>query len=304
METNTIRELSPDALRADLPLLLADRVDDPGLSAATSAELTELLASWSDSDAASILDAVADLGAEQRVYAAHPVLRQTARGWCCRALVGSTLDGVEHLADAVAAGPTAVVCNHQSYIDSNAIDSILCDHGLEELANRFFSVAGPKVYEGLLRRVVSASLSTLPVPQSATLNHTARLSARELARRSLEAVSQAHAAMGEGCVLLIYPEGARTRTGRMRPFLPAVYRYFKLPATRIVPAALTGTLEVMGVGERGVRPDTCALRFGPPIEVGKAGGPRGALAQAQSAVCHLLPPELRPEADPAEVEGE
>jgi len=301
MNADAIRKLSPEALRADLPGLFAERVHDPELSAATAADVTELLACWSDSDAASIRDAVADLGAEQRVYAAHPVLRESARRWAQRVLAGSTLDGADHLADAVAAGPTAVVCNHQSYIDSNAIDAILCDHGLEELADRFLSVAGPKVYEGLLRRLISASLSTLPVPQSATLDHTARLSARDLARRSLEAVRQAHDAMGEGYVLLIYPEGARTRTRRMQPFLLAVYRYFKLPGARIVPAALTGTAQVMGVGAQGVRPDARALRFGPPIDVEKAGGPRKALARAESAICDLLPPELRPEADPAEV---
>lgn len=301
VDPDTIRELSPDAWRADLPRLFAERVDDPALSAAVSAELAELLASWTDADAASILDAVADVGAERRVYDAHPVLRQTAREWMQRILAGSTLEGAENLTDAVAAGPTAVVCNHRSYIDSNAIDSILCSHGLQGVADHFVSVAGPKVYEGLLRRVVSASLSTLPVPQSATLGHTARLPGRDLARQSLEAVRQAHAAMSDGCVLLIYPEGARSRTGRMQPFLPAVYRYFKLPGARIVPAALTGTAEVMGVGERGVRPDTCALRFGPLIDAEKAGGPREALAQAQAAVCELLPPELRLEANPAEV---
>jgi hypothetical protein len=59
---------------------------------------------------------------------------------------------------------------------------------------------------------------------------------------------------------------------------------------------LTGTAEVMGVGELGVRPDTCALRFGPSIDAEKVGGPRDALTQAQSAVSELLPPEFRTDA--------
>jgi hypothetical protein len=192
-------QLTPEVVEDRPPTCLVSAPSwtrgDPELSAATAADLTELLASWSDSVAGSIRDALADLGAEQRVYAAHPVLRESARRRCRRLLAGSTLDGAEHLADAIAAGPTVVVCNHQSYIDSNAIDAILCDHGLEELADRLVSVAGPKVYEGLLRRLISTSLGTLPVPQSATLDHTARRPARDLARRSLEAVRQAHATM-------------------------------------------------------------------------------------------------------------
>jgi 1-acyl-sn-glycerol-3-phosphate acyltransferase len=295
MDVDAFLQLSPEALRERVPALVAEPVMDASQSAVICAELAELLASWSDSEVASVLDAVAGVGVERRLYTADPLLRQAARIWSGHVLAGSALKGVEHLSEAAAAGPTAVVCNHQSYIDSNAIDTILCGHAPDGLADRFVSAAGPKVYGGLFRRLVSASLNTIPVPQSATLGHTARLPGRDLARQSLEAVAQSHVAMKEGYVLLIYPEGARTRTGRMQPFLPAVHRYFKLPGTRIVPAALTGTAEVMGVGERGVRPEPCALRFGPPIVVEKAGGPRNALAKAQTAVCDLLPPELRPE---------
>lgn len=296
MDTDAFLRLSPEALRERVPGLVTEPVDDASLSAVIFAELAELLASWSDSEVASVLHAIANVGAERRLCTAHPLLRRAVRIWSGHVLAGSTLDGVEHLSGATAAGPTAVVCNHRSYIDSIAIDTILHSHAPDELADRFVSAAGPKVYEGLFRRLVSASLNTIPVPQSTTLGHTARLPGRDLARQSLEAVAQSHTAMKDGYVLLIYPEGARTRTGRMQPFLPAVYRYFKLPGTRIVPAALTGTAEVMGVGELGVRPDTCALRFGPSIDAEKVGGPRDALTQAQSAVSELLPPEFRTDA--------
>jgi 1-acyl-sn-glycerol-3-phosphate acyltransferase len=295
MDTDAFLQLSPEALRERVPALVAEPVDDASLSDAVSAELAELLASWSDSDVASVLDAVAGVGVERRLHTANPLVRQAGRIWCGHVLAGSTLEGVEHLADAIAAGPTAVVCNHQSYIDSNAIDTVLFVRASAELADRFVSAAGPKVYEGLFRRLASASLNTIPVPQSTTLGHTAQLPGRELARQSLEAVAQSLAAMKDGHVLLIYPEGARTRTGRMQPFLPAVYRYFKLPGTRVVPAALTGTAEVMRVGEQGIRPAPCALRFGPTIDVENTGGPRDALEEAEAAVCELLPPELRPE---------
>ena len=294
MDVEAFLQLSPEALRERLPVLVAEWVDDALLRNTISAELADLVASWSDPEVASVVDAVAAVGVERRLYTAHPLLRQAVRIWCGHVLAGSTLEGVAHLAEAAAEGPTAVVCNHQSYIDSNAVDTVIFGHAPEELANRFVSAAGPKVYDGLFRRLASASLNTILVPQSSTLGHTAQLPGRDLARQSLQAVAQSHAAMKDGYVLLIYPEGARTRTGRMGPFLPAVYRYFKLPGTRIVPASLTGTADTLRLGELGVRPNACALRFGSPIDVEKAGGPREALTRAQSAVSDLLPPELRP----------
>jgi len=274
VDADAFLQLSPEALRERVPAFVAEPVKDASLQAVISAELAELVASWSDSDVALVRDAVGGVGVERRLYTGHPLLRQAVRIWSGHVLAGSTLEGIEHLSAAATAGPTAVVCNHASYMDSSAIDTILYAHAPDRLADRLVSAAGPKVYEGLFRRLVSASLNTIPVPQSATLGHTARLPGRDLARQSLEAVAQSHAAMQNGYVLLIYPEGARTRTGRMQ---------------------LIGTAKVIGVGERGVRPGGCALRFGPPIDAEKGGGPREALARAESAVGELLPPELRPE---------
>ena len=173
MDVEAFLQLSPEALRERLPVLVAEWVDDALLRNTISAELTDLVASWSDSEVASIVDAVAGVGVERRLYTAHPLLRQAVRIWCGHVLAGSTLEGVAHLAEAAAEGPTAVVCNHQSYIDSNAVDTVIFGHAPEELANRFVSAAGPKVYDGLFRRLASASLNTILVPQSSTLGHTA-----------------------------------------------------------------------------------------------------------------------------------
>ncbi len=136
MDLDAFLQLSPEALRERIPALATEPVNDASLAPVISAELAELLASWSDSEIASVLCAVAGVGVERRLYTAHPLLRQAARIWSGHVLAGSTLEGVEHLSEAAAAGPTAVVCNHRSYIDSSAIDTILFGHMLDELADR------------------------------------------------------------------------------------------------------------------------------------------------------------------------
>jgi 1-acyl-sn-glycerol-3-phosphate acyltransferase len=287
MDESSFHALSHRDFRARVPSATAATIDDTSTAMVVERDLRALLESWSDSDVDSVRAAIAAVGMEGTLNGAHPAIREASRLWTRAVLAGSTLEGVHELERAADRSPVAVVCNHRSYIDSNTIDLILSIHSHEALAARFVSAAGPKVYEGLFRRVASASLNTIPVPQSTAFDHAAKLSGRELARRSLAAVSESHRAMSQGYVLLLYPEGSRTRTGKLQPFLPAVYRYFKQPGTVIVPAALEGTSIVMGVGASGIRPAPCTLRFGRAIVVDGPGGARRALDVAFARVAEL-----------------
>jgi len=288
MDETSFYALSYADFRARVPAATAATIDDRAAAEVVEANLRKLLDSWTDSDVDSVRASIAAVGTAGKLNQADPLIREASRVWSRAVLDGSSVDGAERLRKAAEKRPVAVVCNHQSYIDSNAIDLILAIHGHESLAARLVSAAGPKVYEGLFRRVASASLNTIPVPQSTAFEHTAQISRRELARRSLAAVSKSHAAMKEGYVLLIYPEGSRTRTGELQPFLPAVYRYFKQSGTVLVPAVLEGTSTVMGVGVSRIRPAPCSLRFGPAIDVKEAGGPKRALEVSAARVAELL----------------
>lgn len=288
MEEATFHALSYADFRRQVPSVTSATIDDPDTATIVERNLRALLDSWSDANIDSVRQAIATVGRQGALNLAHALVRDGSRVWSRAVLQGSSLEGGHHLERAVGERPVAVVCNHQSYIDSNAIDLILATHGLSQVGARFVSAAGPKVYEGLFRRVASASLNTIPVPQSASFEHTAKISRRELARQSLRAVAQAHECMNAGYVLLIYPEGSRTRTGELQPFLPAVYRYFKQPHTLIIPAVLEGTSSVMGVGANRIRPGPCTLRFGECIDVDEVGGARAALDVASTRVSSLL----------------
>jgi 1-acyl-sn-glycerol-3-phosphate acyltransferase len=187
-----------------------------------------------------------------------------------------------------------VLCNHRSYFDTTATDAALAWAGEEALANRLAAVAGPKVYADLFRRFAAACLNTVPAPQSTALEGTARLAARDLARRALESVATAHRAIADGHVLLLYPEGSRTRTGRLRPFLKAVHRYLAVDGLFLVPAVILGSERVMPIDADRLHPAPVALRFAAPLSVAAAGGPRGALEAAHAAIAALLPPPARP----------
>lgn len=233
------------------------------------------------------------LGQDHKVYAAHPGLRRVSRVWMADLLLHPRITGSSYLVDAVASGPTILVTNHLAYVDANAKDALLALAVGPQIADRVVYLAGPKVYSDPFRRVSCAAINSLPVPQSSRLHHNETpLPARELALRALRSVEASQAHLEGGGLVVFYPEGSRSRTGRMGSFFQATRRYLKSAVT-LVPAALVGTDKVMPVGER-IRPANVELHFAPPISL-ETTSARDALHQAFEAIAARLPPSMQPE---------
>lgn len=295
MELNALEQLDPNSLRAVLPGWLSAFVDEPERSERNRASVGQLVSSWSDETCRSILAHLAEIGSRHEVYPAHPAGRQLTRIWCEDVVLEPKIEGIEHLAEATEAGPAMILGNHLSYFDANATDSALVQLGHASLADRLVAAAGPKVYEDLFRLVAAACIHTLPVPQSTTLGHTAKLPGRELARRALQGVRAARQAMIEGYVPLVYPEGSRTRSGQLGPFLRGIHRWLSgVEELRVVPLALSGTDEIMPIGATRLRPGGITLRFAPPLRVGPDGSSKEVLQKVHHAIRLLLPEHLQP----------
>lgn len=294
MDLDALATLRAPDLRAALPGFLASYIDDEWARESNRERVETLIRHWSDADLESIRDALGALGDEPRKYPAHPKGRGLSRTWCRDVISDGRVHGAAHLAAAAAAGPTLVVCNHLAYVDSQAIDAVLAWGGHGALADRLVSLAGPKVYADLFRRIASLCLGTLPVPQSTSLGHAEKLSPRELARQARASLDLAHRLLDDGDILLLYAEGSRSRTTRLQAFLPGTARYLRKPGLQVVPAALVGTHRVMPVGEARLRPGPVRLTFGEALLVDDAGSHREALAAVHDAVAALLPDELRP----------
>ncbi len=294
MELDALSTIAPDRFRAALPAFLASHIADEEAAASSVARVAALVAAWDDETVASVVRGLVSLGAEARPYPANPAARELARLWCRDVITEAEVRGAEGLRAVADRGPTIVVSNHSSYVDSTAIDAVMARGGAAGEADRLMSVAGPKVYSDLFRRFASLCLHTLPVPQSTQLEHTARVSPRELARRAGESLRQAGEQMEEGRILLLYPEGSRTRSGRLEPFVRGAARYLRTPGSWVVPAALTGTDAMMPVGQARLTPGPVRWRMGEPLEVAAFPGPRDALAAAHAAVAELLPAGRRP----------
>jgi 1-acyl-sn-glycerol-3-phosphate acyltransferase len=291
MQFEALTSLPPAAVRTMLPTYLAGHLADEAVAAANQELIARMTADWSDEAIAELMSFLTTLGSEHRVYPANPLCRSLSRVWARSIVPEFSVHGVGHIP---ADGPVVLLCNHLSYFDSSALDGVLAWAGHAEIADRVLSLAGPKVYETLFRRVASGCLNTLPVPQSASLGHTAQLSPRELARLARVSINATGDVLDAGYAPLLFAEGSRSRSGRLQPFLKGAHRYLGTrPGTQAVPVALLGTGTIMAVGDDKMAASPVHVTFGKPIDV-DAVGARSALAEAHVALGALLPPPLRP----------
>ena len=293
-----VQQLGPQGLTTVLPSFLAEYIDERDARAANLQRITTLVSGWSETTAAEVLERLVALRAGDGVLLAHPACRELARVWVRDVVLEPKLEGVEHLRAAVDAGPTVVLGNHLSYFDTSTTDAVLAWAGHDDLADRLVAAAGPKVYQNTFRRIAAVCLNTLPVPQSSSLAHTQKIDMRELARQARASLDGARRAADDGLVMLLYPEGSRTRTGRQGSFLRGVHRYLDAAdEMRVVPCAVVGTQHIMPLDSRNLTPGRVSLSFGPALRVGDDGTTREVLAAAFHAVAELLPPPLQPAPD-------
>ena len=293
---NTIDFATLDATqaRAVIPRWLAGHITDPIAAAAVVDELTALFGRWSDTEVNAQMAHVARAPAIEGVRYAEPTCRLVTRVWARHIALEGTLEGLAHLREAAACGPTVVLCNHLSYIDTTSTDMLLHRAGASELADRLVALAGPKVHESSFRSYATSCLNTLPTPQSSSVTGASRAELRDLLRQALASIRGAAELMKQGQLLLLYAEGTRSRTGRLGPFLKAVARYLDVPGARVLPMASWGSERIMPLDGEQVTPGPVHLRIAPSFEVASCDGPRGALERGWQEIAARLPDSHAP----------
>jgi len=294
-----LTHLSPEQLRTLLPTWLTSYVKcSPAQSAVIAAAAADALATMDDATIAEGLAAYATLGDGYAVHRSHPLARRLSRAFMAPILKGSEVAGLEQLAS-LEGRPQVWIGNHLSYIDTQATDSLLADAGLAGVTDRLLTVAGPKVYSDPFRRLAALGVNTLKTPQSSTLaTNDAALSPRELAKLAITCVRTADQwRLDEGPVL-IYPEGTRSRSGQLGPFLKAVSRYVRAtPELVIVPVCVSGTEALFPMDER-IYPQPIRFAVGEPFLATDAGrGKTAVLEEARRRLLAVAPASYQPPSD-------
>lgn len=164
-----------------------------------------------------------------------------------RTLWRPVLEGREHIPPT---GPVIVASNHLSFIDSVVIPLAV--------PRRVVFLAKAEYWEGrslasLPRRVFFRAFEAVPVDRDQQRDATAslNLAAEVLAR---------------GDAFGIYPEGTRSRDGRLYRGRTGVGWLALSTGSVVLPVGLTGTDRVQPVGARVPRIHRLRVRFGEPVD--------------------------------------
>ena len=114
-------------------------------------------------------------------------------------------------------------------------------------------------------------------------------------RKARTAVAEALARLGDGVGVLFFPEGTRSRDGRLLPFKKGAFRLAIEQQLPLLPVTLVGTRDIMPAKKLRVFPGHATMIIHPAIEThGMAAEQIADLqSQAQSVIASVLPQDLR-----------
>jgi 1-acyl-sn-glycerol-3-phosphate acyltransferase len=173
--------------------------------------------------------------------AVHAVVPPVAR-----AVWRPTVEGLDNVPPT---GPVIVASNHLSFADSLVIP-IVAPRKVVFLAKAdYFTGTGIK---GALSRAWFEGIGMIPVDRDDT-------------KAAIASLDTALAVLGRGEAFGIYPEGTRSRDGRLYRGRTGVGHLALTSGAPVVPVGLEGTQHLQPVGSRVPRLAKVTVRFGQPL---------------------------------------
>ncbi len=142
--------------------------------------------------------------------------------------------------------PFIIAPNHASYMDAFVLAAVLP----ESVAEKTYFL-GEEIY---FRNPVAKVFGKLAHVITVNVNRDLKTSLQRVAH-----------ALREGKVVVVFPEGARTRTGELMEFKRGVAILSRELGVPLVPTALIGTYEAWSIYDRLPKPKKVKVRFGKPI---------------------------------------
>jgi 1-acyl-sn-glycerol-3-phosphate acyltransferase len=205
------------------------------------------------------------------VYGLRSLVALVLRGWL-RFYHRLEIIGRENL-------PTQVSCvmvaNHTSHLDTLCLLAAMPLHKLHRTfpaaAQDYFFVSVPRL------AIAAVVVNALPFGRQKHIRHSLEMCRELLAN--------------PGNVLILFPEGTRTVTGRMGEFKPGIGLLVAGTELPVIPCHLSGGFEAWPKGKWIPRPRKLVLRIGPPqifsgLSAGKAAAEQ-VCADLQKAVAGL-----------------
>ena len=179
-------------------------------------------------------------------------------------------EGLEHIPKT---GPVVLVPNHLSFLDP-PFTGICCPRQVRFMARS--TLAHSKIM-GWWMRQVGVILIDRNAPARATFGESIRI-------------------LDAGQVMAVFPEGTRSRDGRLQEFRKGLLKLLDKSGAIAVPTGIIGAFEAWPRHRKLPRPRRCRVRFGPPMSAAEVCAP-GGLERLRQAVAALSGQELAPIVD-------
>lgn len=154
------------------------------------------------------------------------------------------------------------VANHVSYSDANIFAKVF-DSNFKKagFANQLAVVAGPKVFSHPVRKFASMHFNSLLIAQSQTVASVpVAYPIRVIARAAARVVEDIKSRVK---ILLVFPEGKRSRDGKMDHFLSGVYRMIDTGDRVLVqPVSILGGEKLLPVSDKTLHPTNVGINVG------------------------------------------
>jgi len=115
---------------------------------------------------------------------------------------------------------------------------------------------------------------------------------REAAQASVAAAADA---LHSGLNMLIFPEGTRSRNGRLAAFKKGPFFLAKQTEAPIVPVALSGTERMMRKGSVAITPGIARVQLLPVIEPAQYETREELVKAVRQVIADALPDEMKPD---------
>jgi len=182
----------------------------------------------------------------------------------------TTVEGMEH----VPAGPCLFASNHQSLLDIPALFLVL---------------------PGNARFLAKESLFRIPVLGWAMTASGCIPIDRGNRARAVRSLREAAARVRAGRSVVFFPEGTRSREGKLAPFKKGGFHLAREAQVPVVPVAVSGSYRILRPGSLQVRPGPLRVRLAPPLDPARHATVEDLSAATYAAIAaSLSPDELLP----------
>ncbi|HMV78429.1 MAG TPA: 1-acyl-sn-glycerol-3-phosphate acyltransferase [Leptospiraceae bacterium] len=157
------------------------------------------------------------------------------------------VEGLENLAlieKLIGKFPMTLISNHLSHLDAPGIFHLLYTSGEtgRRIAEQITFIAGRLAFEPDFTRLGLYMFGTLLVCSKKDMSDNPSLSDM-MTKINMRAFRQSQKLQSEGKIISIFPEGTRSRDGRLMPFVDTVFHYVSNKV--VIPISLEGTDKIL-----------------------------------------------------------